>query len=322
MLVANRGPDAGELSCGDRLPSLALSMKVRVSAGVAACALAALTIGAGASARATAPVTASYCGNGRAAPATYQHVVVIVEENRRWAAVGGPGFTSMPYLHSVARSCAFFSKWDETNAHVGSLAQYIGLTSGIDKSVMHTNCSPSLKCRSTDSNIFRQVRVAGGTARSYVEGATSGCSPAGNAARHIPALYYFGADDRSFCQNEVRPLSELDANRLPTFAMITPNLSHDGHSSGNGVVDNWLSVHLAPILKGANYRSGNTAVFVLYDEDRPVPNLVIAPTARAGPISLAGAGHSAALRTFEQLLGLPTLPSVQGAVSLRSSAHL
>lgn len=262
------------------------------------------------------------CGARVPPPERYRHIVVIMLENRRWPDVGGPGFAAMPYLHGLAQSCAYFPSWNETNPGQNSLTQYIGITSGVDNRSTVNDCSPSPSCRSLDDNIFRQVRVARGVPRSYVEGAVTGCSAAGNAVKHVPALYYFGGDDHSYCATEVRPLTELDADHLPTFAFITPNLCHDGHDCGNATVDSWLSVHLGALLRGADYRAGSTAVFVAYDEDRPVPNLVIAPTARRGPINLPGAGHSAALRTWDEMLGLPLLPPVRAAASLRESAHI
>ena len=58
----------------------------------------------------------------------------------------------------------------------------------------------------------------------------------------------------------------------------------------------------------------------LTDEDHPVPNLIIAPTANAGTNTTVAATHSALLRTWEELLGIPVLPS--GSISLRPSAHI
>ena len=262
------------------------------------------------------------CGAATSPPPTYRHVVIVMEENRTWPEVGGVGFTTMPYLHELATKCASYAQWQETNPRQNSLTQYIGLTSGVDNPATVDDCAPSAACSSTDDNIFRQVRAAGGTARTYVEGATTGCSAGGGAAKHVPALYYFGADDHSFCPTEVRPLDELDVDRLPTFVMVIPDLCHDGHDCENDAVDAWLRSHLGAILGGASYRSGTTAVFVLYDEDRPVPNLLIAPTARNGPLAVPGAGHNAALRTIEDMLGLPALPAVGAAANLRSSAHI
>ncbi len=243
-------------------------------------------------------------------------------ENRRWKDVGGPGFASMPYLHRLARSCAFYTNWSETNPHQNSLTQYIGLTSGVDNPATMNDCLPSTTCRSTDNNIFRQVRDAGGTARSYVDSVAPTCAIEKGFTTRVPALYYYGANDHAHCAREVLALTYLDVNHLPTFAIITPNLCHSGHNCANGTVDAWLSIHLTAILHGSSYRTGTTAVFVCYDEDRPVPNLLVAPTAHAGPLAVSGAGHAAALRTFEDLLGLPVLPAVQKSISLRDSSGM
>ena len=262
------------------------------------------------------------CGRAVPPPARYDHVVVIMEENRTWPLVGGVGFAAMPFVAGLARQCTVYDEWLETNPNQSSLTQYIGLTSGIDNPATVEDCDPSASCRSTDANIFRQVREAGGSARTFVEGPSAGCSAKGNAPKHVPALYYFGGDDHRSCSAEVRPLAELDPDRLPTFAMVVPDLCHDGHDCDNNAVDAWLADHLGAILAGASYRSGTTAVFLLYDEDRPAPNLIIAPTAKAGVVSESGAGHRAALATFAELLGLPILPSVATAGSLRRSANI
>jgi hypothetical protein len=279
------------------------------------------------------PSASSPCGASGTPPARYDHIVVVMEENRTWAAVGGVGFhdEAMPFLSSLAQQCTVFAQWTETNRSQSSLTQYIGLTSGVDNPHTVDDCAPSGTCRSTDDNIFRQVRLAGGTARSYVEGATSGCSAGGNAAKHIPALYYFGeytADgvthsDHDACSAEVRPLSELDVGALPTFAMISPNVCNDGHDCGNAQVDAFAQRVLQPILASATYRAGRTAVMVLYDEDYPVPNLLVAPTATPG-VSQAAAGHGAMLATWEQMLGLPLLPGGRSpsAPTLRGPANI
>src|SRR5262249_36554113 len=179
--------------------------------------------------------------------------------------------------------------------------------------------SPSARCSSRDDNIFRQVRVSGGTARTYVEGAQQPCSGAGNAAKHVPALYYRGTyqdatgthGDPDFCAAEVRPATEFDPDNLPTFAMFVPTLCNDGHDCANAAVDEWARVHIRALLDGSDYRAGNTAVFVLWDERDPEPNLVLAPSAQPGPRSGAGS-HVSALETIEQLLGVPVLQ--QGAL--------
>jgi len=261
------------------------------------------------------------CGQKQAPPSAYQHIVVIMFENRTWSQVGGVGFGDMPYAAQLAKQCTYYADFHETNANQKSLPQYIGLTSGVDNPHVYNDCAPSETCRSYDDNIFRQVRESGGTARTYVEGATGRCDGSIHRA-NVPALYYFGGNDHSYCTDEVRPLPEINYQKLPTFAMIIPTRCNNGHGCGNDVVDGWLRVQLQNILTGTTYGQGRTAVFVLWDEDRPMPNLIIAPTAHKGEIKDVVATQFDTLHTFEELLGLPILPSVRNAKSLRPSAHI
>ncbi len=270
------------------------------------------------------------CGSTAAPPAHYEHIVIFSFENRTWSNVGlGFSASTMPYLHSLASQCSYFSDWTETNTSQNSLTQYIGETSGVNNTSTVNDCSPSPSCQSTDNNIFRQVRMAGGTARSYVEGATTGCSASGNAAKHIPALYYFGTytdgtgthNDHDFCNTEVRPYSEFDVTNLPTYAFITPTLCNDGHDCGDSVVDAWASTNIQRVLDSSAYQAGTVAVFVWYDEDDPTPNAQIVPTSHMGNITQIGVGtHAALLKTIEDMLGLPFMNQGQlpGATDLRS----
>jgi hypothetical protein len=256
--------------------------------------------------------------------------VIFSFENRTWSNVGlGFSPTTMPYLHSLASQCSFFSDWTETNTSQNSLTQYIGETSGVNNTSTVNDCSPSSSCQSTDNNIFRQVRVAGQAARNFVEGATSACSASGNAAKHVPGLYYFGTytdgtgahNDHDFCNTEVRPYTELDVTNLPTYAFITPTLCNDGHDCADSAVDAWARTNVQRVLDSAAYKAGTVAVFIWYDEDHPTPNLQIAPTSHKGDITQTGVGtHAALLKTIEDMLGLPVMNQGQlpGATDLRS----
>jgi len=277
-----------------------------------------------------APTLAAPCGAAAEPPATYEHVVMLVNENRTWTGgrsnAVGMGFSGgdMPYLEGLAADCSYFVDWTEIDPEENSLNQHIGLTSGVRSTTISNDCPPSDACRSTDDNIFRQVRESGGTARTYVDGATEPCSAGDNRVRHVPALYYWGGDDRSHCADEVRPMSEFDPNALPTFAFIVPDLCHDGHDCGDDVVDEWARSTLQPVLDSASYRRGETLVVVIYDEDRPVPNLLVAPTAHQGPIDQLVGSHASLLKTVELALGLPVLDQGQlpDAPSLRAAANI
>jgi hypothetical protein len=336
-------PEAGNRQDGMHL-TLTRSASRRIAVVAVAVALASVSACSGSAPPATTTTTlttttapaseplsaGSPCGRGGSPPPVYDHVVVMVEENRTWTGgdtpAVGTGFDArkMPFLHGLATKCAYFTDWTETDPSQESLSQYIGLTSGVANPATVDDCTPSASCHSNDDNLFRQVRTSGGTARTYVDGATAPCSHGSNAARHIPALYYWGGKDRASCTREVRPLSELDPNSLPSFAFVVPDLCHDGHDCSDSKVDEFARTTLTSILNGSDYRSGRTLVAVVYDEDRPVPNLLIAPTAHQGAISTRAGSHASLLKTIEESLGLPVLHQGQlpKAPSLRTAANI
>ena len=202
-----------------------------------------------------------------------------------------------------------------------SLTQYVGQVTGAFQAGTVDDCSPSASCSTRADNLFRQARRAGLTAINYVEGATSACSADGNAAKHIPALYMWGATDRAYCRAQVRPLTAFDPDRLPSFAFVTPTLCNDGHDCSNATVDGWAQAHVQPVLDSAAYRAGSVAVFIWYDEDHPVPNLWITPTARSGTVTSNGAGYAGTLAAWESMLGLPCLANACTAPNMRAAAH-
>jgi hypothetical protein len=248
--------------------------------------------------------------------------VAFAFENRTWNKVGGVGFGSaMPYLHGLGTECSYFTDWTETNTKQNSATQYVGQVTGAFQPGVVNDCMPSAKCSTQADNIFRQLRSVGKTAINYVEGATKPCSAGGNAAKHIPALYIWGDDDRSYCNAQVRPFSEFRADALPAFAFVTPTGCNDGHDCGNTVVDNWARAHVQPVLDSPAYRAGNVAVLIWYDEDHPVPNLWVAPTARPGAQSLSGAGYAGTLAAWESMLGVPCLANACSAPNMRAATN-
>jgi hypothetical protein len=267
---------------------------------------------------------AAVCGVSASPPAAYRHVVWIWMENHRWGQVlGNPG--AAPYEVGLADQCG-----TATNYHsVGSpsLPNYIGATSGSTWGI-GDDASPSSHQLTVD-NLFRQVRTVGGSERSYEEGMTSPCqldSSGRYAVKHNPAAYYSGDSDRTACQADDVPLSAFQADlatgHLPTFSFVTPDLCHDTHDCPVSTGDQWLAGWLPPLLNHDDYRSGQTAVFVIWDESTPMPNLIIAPSVRPRTTVSDSFDHFSLLATTEQLLGLLPLARAATAPSMRPAFNL
>jgi hypothetical protein len=270
----------------------------------------------------TARANAKVCGNTGTPPKQYPSVVVFSFENRTWGAVGGVGFGSkMPYLHTLGSQCTAFADWREADVQQNSLTQYVAQITGAPQAGVVNDCGPSSECSTTADNLFRQVRASGRRAVDYVEGATKPCSASGNASKHVPALYLRAPQDRAACNQEVRPYSEFDPTDLPAFAFVTPTLCNDGHDCNNATVDKWASTNVQRVLDSAAYKRGDVAVFIWYDEDHPVPNLWITPTAKPGSVNAPGAGYAGTLKAWEAMLGLPCLANACTAPDMRTAAN-
>lgn len=241
-------------------------------------------------------------------------------ENHQWPQVlGDPA--AAPYESGLARRCATATHY----ASVGSpsLPNYLGATSG-DTFGIHDDNGPAAHPLTVD-NLFRQVRAVGGVERSFEESMGSSCrqGPAGNyAVKHNPAAYYVGGSDRAACASDDVDLAgltgELAAGTLPAFTFITPDLCHDTHDCPVSAGDAWLAQWVPRILASAAYRDGGTAVFIVWDEYTPMPNLVVSPSVRSGTTVTEPFDHYSLLRTAEEMLGLPLLGRAAGAASMRA----
>jgi len=270
--------------------------------------------------------SANPCGATTAVPATYRHVIWIWMENKEYPEVIGNA--DAPYETNLAHKCATAPGYADASSQYNSLSNYVAATSGLESCsggscptgtvTTWDDCAPSTTCQAPVDNLFRQVRAAGGTAMSFEEAMTSNCqlTAAGTyGPKHNPAAYYTGGNDRSACLTDDVPMGTTtngafhDAlatnSSLPTFSFVTPDLCHDTHDCSVSTGDAWLAMWLPQILDSPAYRSGDTAIMVVHDEDTPCPNVFIAPTIATGTTStLAGLGHFAMLRTTEQMLGI------------------
>jgi len=236
------------------------------------------------------------------------------------------GSHDAPYETGLSAECGTAS--DYSIVGKPSLPNYIGATSGGNQGI-HNDAPPSTYRLSVD-NLFRQVRTVGGTERSYEESMPANCALGSSgmyAVKHNPAAYYSGGDDRRACLADDVPLGsledgqlrrDLEANALPTFSFVTPNLCHDTHDCGVGDGDDWLQQWVPVILASSAYRAGRTAVFIVWDEPTPMPFIAISPTTQPGTKVTNRIDHYALLRTTEAMLGIATfLGAAATATDLR-----
>ena len=115
-------------------------------------------------------------------------------------------------------------------------------------------------------------------------------------------------------------MTDLNSGNLPAFSMILPSNNHNMHNNSVDSGDTFAQSILDPILDSQAYADGDVAIFFLWDEEGPIPNVLLAPSITPGtkisvpdgnPIS-----HFSALRTWEEMLGLPLIGDTDQAPSL------
>jgi Phosphoesterase family/Calx-beta domain len=255
-----------------------------------------------------------------APPATYQHVVIIVMENKTYGDVIGNA--AAPFQTALSRACATATHYAQ--AASPSRPNYIAMTSGSTFGCEGSNADPPGGCIPPSPSLFQQVLDGGGSVRSYVESMSSNCETTSHglyAVKHNPWPYY--AAEAAVCAQFDQPMpGTLDVNNLPTLTYLVPNLCNDTHDCSVATGDQWLQTRLAPILDSAAFQNGSTALIISYDEYTNLPNVFASRSVRPGTAVTANTSHYGLLRTLEDMLGLAPLGQAATATSLRSATHL
>ena len=283
------------------------------------------------------------CGWEPTPPTHYSHVIWIWEENKDATKVAGVA----PYFDSVASQCGSETNIQDnaTTVALPSEPQYAAATSGSNCNTGITSSGGTgTGCITNDNNygpsnslttqsIFQLAQASGGTWKSYQESMVGNCeltSSAPYAYKHNPAAFY--TQIASACQTQdvsipaiTCPTSgsavcttptgafadDIKNGTLPSFAFVTPNLNNDMHDGTVAQGDNWLKTYLPLITSGPNYKAGNTAIFVMWDEGssnsgttQDIPSLAVAPSIKPGTVVTTATNNIGLLRTTQEILGL------------------
>jgi phosphatidylinositol-3-phosphatase len=288
-----------------------VARRARVVGAPLAVALLALGCVAFCSARAdgaTAPC------RGSAAP-VWHHVVWLWLENRAYGEiVGAP---EAPYLNELARRCGLATDYQAV-AHP-SLPNYIAATSGSTHGVAD-DAGPSAHPIDGPS-LFEQARGV-----SLLESMPGSCRTSDAypyAVSHNPEPYYTRIANT--CLERDRPYTGSTGSA--PFTLVVPNLCSDMHSCSTRTGDLWLKRFIATFTARAPWTSGDTALFVTFDEadsssSNRVATIVVAPSVRPGTRVSTPFDHYSLLLTTEEMLGHRCLGHACSARSMLSAFHL
>jgi phosphatidylinositol-3-phosphatase len=233
------------------------------------------------------------------------------------------GTSSTPYINQLANQCGLATNY-KAITHP-SLPNYIAMTSGGTQGVTDDNGPSSHPL--TAASIFSQL--GHGNWGSLQESMPSNCALSSSgqyAVKHNPAAYFTNV--RTDCSVFDVPLAAVPDIHTK-FTFVTPNMCNDMHDCSTGTGDNWLKNFIPKLIATPQYQSGNTAIFLTWDEDdfttvNKVANIVISPYTVPGTKNGTAFSHYAMLRTTEELLGTgsylggaATAPSMATGFGLR-----
>jgi hypothetical protein len=282
-----------------------------------------------ASPSATQSVPATTVPIATVAPRTKPHVMVIIEENRGYAATLG-SCTADRYFCSLAGRYATATSWYGI-AHP-SAPNYLAIDSGSTQGVS-SDCTPDGGgCGPfAGSDLGMQLTRAGVPWIAYMESMPSRCDRTGSsgayAEKHNPFMYFAG-NRGSGCANHIVPypglrgmLATLGSQNPPDFVWITPNLQNDMHDGSVTQGDAWLAANLPAVLASYWFADDGTVIVTMDENDASssgaccsgahggrVPMVVISARALARGAIVTPGDHYGTLRSIEEF-GLPFLGS-------------
>jgi phosphatidylinositol-3-phosphatase len=301
----------------------------RLPLGIIVATVVATVVAAGlASAGGSAAVAvAGPCGTAvGAAPAKWDHVVLVIFENKSQDQVFNSG--AAPYLTNLSQQCGRGTNMN-TPDPLTSLGNYVALTSGFTGHPVHITANRGPKAWPQDTvSIFEQTL---GNWKELSEAAPSNCFTGSTAfnftVNHTPAPYYTRLAAQCATNDIPMPATpDLSA----AFTLLSPNKSHIMHEDdAPGTTtqtqrmkagDAWAAGYLPKVFASPQYQAGKTVVIVTWDEGTAkltdVPFIVASPYTPVGYTTNVRMDHFSTLKGMEQMLGLGLLGHAADAGTL------
>jgi phosphatidylinositol-3-phosphatase len=240
----------------------------------------------------------------------FDHIVVVIEENKDYSEIIGSG-TGATYINALAAQGALL-----TNSHAithPSQPNYLDLFSGSDQGVNGDACSAQTTY--PGPNLGGQIIQAGFSFAGYSEGQPSagflGCSDSAQqyARKHNPWANFSDVNGpttnlpfTSF------PTTTAGFSALPTVSFVVPNLNDDMHDGSIQQGDSWLQQHLDSYAQWA--KTNNSLLLVTFDEGEElsstnqIATLFVGQHVQVGSTDAANISHYDVLRTLEDMYGL------------------
>lgn len=187
----------------------------------------------------------------------FDHIVVVVEENKPYGELVGTSAT--PFLTALAGSGAVLTQ-SYAITHP-SEPNYLALFSGSTQGLSSDSCPHQF----SGPNLAASLIAAGDTFTGYSESLPyagyTGCSAGPYARKHAPWVNFALPPGAS------QPMTAFptDFTQLPNVSFVIPNLQDDMHDGSIAQADRWLATHLTTYRTWA--AAHNSLLVVTTDED-------------------------------------------------------
>jgi acid phosphatase len=248
------------------------------------------------------PTSPSHVAPAPSSVPRFDHVVVVVEENRSYADVIGN--SAAPYLNSLASAGALFTR-SFALTHP-SEPNYLALFSGAMHGLTDDSCPHSYPAANLGSQLIGAGLSFAGYSETMPSDGFTGCSSGQYARKHAPWVNFPNVP-----ASDNRMLSRFSSNyaALPTVSFVIPNLDDDMHDGSVAGGDRWLKAHLDGYARWAS--THNSLLIVTWDEDdrsagNQIATIFYGQSVRPGRYS-ERITHYRVLRTLQAAYGLPAL---------------
>ncbi len=275
-------------------------------------------------------------------------VFVIPMENRPQSAIYGNN-ADAPYINGTLMTAyAHTTNFNDELPSLMSEPHYVWMESGSNSfsDVTFASDADASKTNSTKetNHLTAQLNTAGISWTSYQEGIKSGTCPIGSsapnfyAAKHNPFVFFQDISGNPpsatnpGCSAHHKAFSDLAgdlaSSSVSTYNFITPNLCNDMHgdnacshantdSANIQAGDTWLKNNLPAIITYALAHAG--FVFVTWDEgdsSNLISFIAVGKNSIAGRAGSVKYTHTSLLKSEEEILGVPVIPTATSATDL------
>ncbi|HEY3713388.1 MAG TPA: alkaline phosphatase family protein [Jatrophihabitantaceae bacterium] len=239
-----------------------------------------------------------------AALPSYDHIVVVVEENHAYNEVIGS--SNAPYITSLANGGANLTQ--SFAVRHPSEPNYVALFSGSTQGLTDDSCPHTYSAE----NLGHQLITAGATFKGYSESMPAdgytGCTSGRYARKHNPWVDFSNVPAASNVRFSTFP---TDYATLPKVSFVVPNLCNDMHDCNVATGDTWLKSNLGAYATWA--KAHNSLLVVTFDEDdssasNQIPTVFYGAHIATGTYS-EHVTHYTVLRTLESLNGVACVAS-------------